>query len=128
MITDYYYFLADFESIIVRTISEDFNRDDVEVSLEWVPDSSLHTYHVNITPQPAFSMKLKRNSIRLKVEYNVLYNVSIVTVSPCGQTVTINEISYYGEFYIRDQLLLKASCNQFAIQWHYSVYDIHLVL
>ena len=92
-------FLTDFESIMVRTISEDFNRDNVEVSLEWVPDNSLHTYHVNVTPQPAFSMKLKRNSICLKIEYNVLYNMSIVTVSPCGQTLTINETLYYGEFY-----------------------------
>ena len=100
MITDYYYFLADFESIMVRTISERFNRDDVEVTLEWVPDNSLHTYRVNITPQSAFSVRLKRNSISLKVEYNVLYNVSIVTVSPCGQAVTTNEILYYGEFYI----------------------------
>ena len=88
--------LADFDSIMVRAISERFNKDDVEISLEWVPNNSFHTYHVNVTPQPVFNMKLKRNSIRLKVEYNILYNVSIVTVSPCGQTLTINEI-YYGE-------------------------------
>ena len=50
--------LVDFESIMVRTISERFNRDNIEVILEWVPDNSFHTYHVNITPQPAFSMKL----------------------------------------------------------------------
>ena len=92
--------LTDFDSIMVRSISERSNRDDVEVFLEWVPDNSLYTYHVNITPQPAFSMRLKRNSIRLKVEYNVLYNMSIVTVSPCGQAVTINEILYYGEYRI----------------------------
>ena len=93
--------LTDFDSIVVRAISECFNRDNVEVTLEWIPDSLLHTYHdiVNDTPQPAFSVKLKRNSIGLKVEYNVLYNVSIVTVSPCGQTLTINETLYYGEFY-----------------------------
>ena len=91
--------LADFDSIMVRSISEGFSSDNVEVSLEWVPDNSLHTYHVNVTPQPAFSMRLKRNSIRLKVEYSVLYNLSIVTVSPCGQAVTINETLYYGEFY-----------------------------
>ena len=112
------HYSVDFESIIVRAISEGFNRDDVEVSLEWVPDNSLHTYHVNITPQPAFSMRLKRNSFRLKVEYNVLYNVSIVTVSPCGQTVTINEILYYGEFYNYYTYVanyMKASCNQSAI-------------
>ena len=88
---------------MVRTIPEDFNRDNVEVTLEWVPDNSLYTYHVNITPQPAFSMRLKRNSIHLKVEYNVLYNVNIVTVSPCGQTLTINETLYYSEFYTHDQ-------------------------
>ena len=80
---------------MVRAISEDFNGGNVEVFLEWVPDNSFHKYHVNITPQPAFSMKLQRNSIRLKVEYNVLYNVSIGTVSPCGQTVTINLHSLY---------------------------------
>ena len=47
--------LADFGSIIVRATSERFNResDAVEVFLEWVliPDSSLHTYHVNVTVQ-----------------------------------------------------------------------------
>ena len=84
---------------MVRAISEDFNRDNVEVTLEWIPDSLLYTYHdiVNDAPQSAFSMRLKRNSIHLKVEHNRLYNVSIVTVSPCGQTLTINEILYYGE-------------------------------
>ena len=86
---------------MVRAISEHFNRDNVEVTMEWVPESLLYTYHmhdiVNDTPQSAFNVKLKRHSIRLKVEYNVLYNVSIVMESPCGQTVTVNEILYYGE-------------------------------
>ena len=95
---------------MVRAISECFNRDDVEVTLEWVPDSLLYTYHdiVNDTSQSAFStsVKLKRNSIRLKVEYNILYNVSIVTVSPCGQTITINETLYYGELYNTGNIII----------------------
>ena len=104
--------LADFDSIMIRAISEHFNRDDVEVTLEWIPDNSLHTYHVIITAQPVFSMKLKRNSVRLKVEYNRLYNLSIVEVSPCGQTVTTNEILYYGERYyiITSHYLNNAHC------------------
>jgi hypothetical protein len=85
------------QATIVRVISERFNRDDVEVSLEWVPENSLYTYHVDVTPQPAFRMNLRRNSIRLEIEYNILYNVSIVKASPCGQTVTVSEILYYGE-------------------------------
>jgi hypothetical protein len=32
----------------VRTISERFTRDDVEVSLEWIPENSLYTYHVDV--------------------------------------------------------------------------------
>jgi hypothetical protein len=99
--------LADLDfqkSTTVRTVSEHFTRDDVEVSLEWVPENSLYTYHVDVTPQPAFRMNLRRNSIRLKVEYNILYNVSIVIMSPCGQTVTIDEI-YYGECHISDLIV-----------------------
>jgi hypothetical protein len=76
----YYYYLADFDSTIVTVVSERFTRDDVEVSLEWIPDNSLCTYHIDVTPQPAFRMSLRRNSIHLKVEYNIMYNVSIVKV------------------------------------------------
>jgi hypothetical protein len=100
---------SDFDSTIIRTISERFNRDDVEVSLEWVPDNSFYTYHVDVTPQPGFRMNLRRNSIRLKVEYNILYNVSIVKVSPCGQMVTVLDEIYYGECHIRDHDLIVTS-------------------
>jgi hypothetical protein len=48
-------------------------------------DNSFYTYLVDVTPQPAFRMNLRGNSIRLKVEYNmIMYNVSIMIMSPCG--------------------------------------------
>jgi hypothetical protein len=87
------------QATAVRVVSERFTRDDVEVSLEWIPENSLYTYHVDVTPQPAFRMNLRRNSIHLKVEYNILYNVSIVKVSPCGQTITMLDEIYYGKYH-----------------------------
>jgi hypothetical protein len=108
--------LADLDfqkSTTVRTVSEHFTRDDVEVSLEWVPENSFYTYHVDVTPQPAFRMNLRRNSIRLEIEYNILYNVSIVIISPCGQPVAKNEI-YYGECHLGTIHVHDLNCS--AIQ------------
>ena len=77
-------------------ILEHFNKDDVDVSLGW--ENSLYPYNVNITLQPSSLINLNISSaVRLKLLYNILYNVSIVIMSPCGSSVTINEILYYGE-------------------------------
>ena len=86
-------------TIIVRVVSEHFNRDDVKVSLEWIPENPLYSYHVHITPQPLFlTVNLSRSSVQLKVLYNVLYNLSVVKMSPCGQTRAGSIIElYYGE-------------------------------
>ena len=86
-------------TITVRLISERFNRDGVEVilDLEWTHENSLYSYHIHVTPQPSFIVKLNRSSVQLKVLYNLLYNVSVVNLSPCGQRVhSISEL-YYGE-------------------------------
>ena len=77
-------------------ILEHFNKDDVDVSLGW--ENSLYPYNVNITLQPSSLINLNISSaVRLKLLYNILYNVSIVIMSPCGPSVTINETLYYGE-------------------------------
>ena len=90
----------DFQQIMtVRVLSEHFNTNDVEVYLEWIPENILFTYHVDINPQPSSIMNLNKNSVCLRVKYNISYNVSITKVSRCGQNITIsyNETLYYGE-------------------------------
>ena len=83
----------DFQQAMI--IFEHFNKDDVDVSLGW--ENSLQPYYVNIALQPSLLINQTISStVRLKVLYNILYNVSIVITSPCGPSVTINE-TYYGE-------------------------------
>ena len=92
----------DLQPVTVRIASENFEGNGVVVTLEWTrgQGNSLYTYHVDIIPQPSFIISLNRSSVQLRIPYNVPYNVSVVKMSPCGQSlrsrVTINEL-YYGE-------------------------------
>lgn len=88
---------VDLQPVVVRFMLKAFERNGVVVSLEWIPENSLYSYYVLIIPQPSFIIRLNRSSVQLKVLYNVLYNVSVVKTSPCGQRVyTVNEL-YYGK-------------------------------
>ena len=72
--------------------TEVFGIDEVMVTLEW---SNENSYNVSVSPHPPFKSS-GSNSILLRVSYNTLYNVSVVSIDPCGQSIVF-EI-YYGEF------------------------------
>ena len=89
----------DHRPVILSIISEDFESNGVVVTLKWLTHVQLiYTYHVDIVPQPSsLIIGVNRSSVQLKILYNLAYNVSVVKMSPCGQSIaTIIEL-YYGE-------------------------------
>ena len=60
---------------------------------------SLYTYNVSAVPQPSFIADLDENLVQLKVLYNMIYNVSVVRASPCGQRINVTTFDqlHYGE-------------------------------
>ena len=78
---------------------EEFDNDIVTVSLEWAEESSLYTYHVNITPYLPHNFS-GSTKIHLKVPYNIAYNVSVITTppNPCARK-DVFEV-YYSELLI----------------------------
>ena len=79
--------IADHE--IIKT--EDFGIDEVTLTLQWANESSY-----NITVSPYLSFKSSGStSVQLRVPYNTLYNVSVLSIDPCRQN-SVFEI-YYGE-------------------------------
>ena len=71
--------------------TEEFWIDEVTVTLEWNNESS---YYVSVSPYTPFKSS-SSTGILLRVSYNTLYNVSVISMDPCGQN-SVFEI-YYGE-------------------------------
>ena len=84
--------------ITVTTLSEQFERECVTVTLELTELKMLYSYHINATPQLISHMLIGHKMVQLNVSYNVHYNVSVLAASPCGKNnvTTFSEI-YYGE-------------------------------
>ena len=68
-----------------------FGTDDVMLTLSWANESS---YNVSVIPYLPFVF-LESASIQIRVPYNTLFNVSVISIDPCGQN-SVFEI-YYGE-------------------------------
>ena len=68
-----------------------FGTDDVTLTLSWANESS---YNVRVIPYLPFVF-LESASIQVRVPYNTLYNVSVLSIDLCGQN-SVFEI-YYGE-------------------------------
>ena len=71
--------------------TEEFEIDEVTVTLQWSNESS---YIVSVSPYLPFMPSGIAGSL-LRVSYNTLYNVSVLSIDPCGQNIVF-EI-YYGE-------------------------------
>ena len=81
-------------------LSEKFERDGIIVTLEWSHENSgtLYSYYVTVVPSVEIVF-IGRVKIQLKVSYDVLYNVSVVASSLCGQrNATTFTILHYGEY------------------------------
>ena len=73
-------------------ITSDSEGDGVTVTLHWNQENTLISYNVIIIPQLGVIF-IDKTVVQLsvKVPYNILYNVSPVSISPCKQS---NVISY----------------------------------
>ena len=81
----------------ISTTSEQFGRDAVSVTLQWIP-KSLYSYNVIVNPQ----VQLQFNGstrVQLILSYNTLYNVSVVATHLCGQNA-VNMINFVELYYI----------------------------
>ena len=74
---------------IIKT--EEFGINKVIVTLQWTNEGS---YNVTVTPYLPFIF-LDSTSVQLGVPYNTLYNVTALSIDPCGQNCLFEV--YYGE-------------------------------
>ena len=82
----------------VGIISEDFVADNVIVAVEWTQHVGITTYITRISPlaRPTLSTSTPglRNSRLLILSYNTIYNLTVVAVTPCGNTTAYIELKY----------------------------------
>ena len=86
--------ILDPEEANVTVLSAQYERHGVVVTLEWTQESSLYSYSVSVVPQlePRFNGSTR---VQLIVNYDILYNVSIVT-SLCRRNGTfIKQLQYF---------------------------------
>ena len=82
----------------VSVISEDFGANNVTVTVEWTQHVGITTYITRISPlaQPTLSTSTPGLSNRrlLILSYNTSYNLTVVAVTPCGNTTAYIELKY----------------------------------
>ena len=66
-----------------ESISEHFESTGVIVTVKWIEESPFYLYDITVVPQVE-AIFTGRVRVQLKVQYNSLYNVSVVASSPCG--------------------------------------------
>ena len=78
----------------VRERFVEFETDGVTITLEW--DELNPLYSVNVTVLPEAQVNISGSTAQLTVNYNVIYNVSIMVSHLCGQNnVTVLSEEYY---------------------------------
>jgi hypothetical protein len=70
-----------------------FEGDGIIVFLEWMEQSGV-MYDVTITPQAPGIESVSGTSVRLRVDYNVNYTVTI-SATLCGQNSANNTLSVF---------------------------------
>ena len=68
---------------------EEFGIDGVIVTLEWAQEN---LYNITTTQYLPFTFSAS-TSVQIEVPYNALYNVSALSIDPCGQN------SFFGVYY-----------------------------
>lgn len=77
---------------------EQFGTGNVTVTFKWAQEAGV-SYNISIVPQVDFESIDYSTVAQLWIEYNVMYNVSIVSAL-CGRhTTTKFSRLYYGELY-----------------------------
>ena len=85
--------------------------DEVTVTLQWTNESS---YNITVSPYLPFKSS-GSTSVQLRVPYNTLYNVSALSIDPCGQDSSFEV--YYGELnlsYYYVLILLNFYCITYS--------------
>ena len=89
----------------VRVISEVYEVDNVTVTLQWTHNQQLQggdiivSYNASVSPPVPFVFNENTN-LKLVLEYNTEYNLSVEADIECGPNVTEFISLYYGEAFI----------------------------
>ena len=76
----------------VQVISEDYSPDNVTVTVAWTQQAGA-MYDIGIVPLAPIVSTGNVNS-QLTVVYNNEYNLSVVAVTPCGNTTAFITLHY----------------------------------
>ena len=78
----------------VREQVTEHEKDGTLVILEW--DNIIPLYSINVSVIPEIQVNISGSMAKLKVIYNIMYNVSVIVSLPCGQnSVTVFTQLYY---------------------------------
>ena len=81
----------------VLSISEEYQADNVTVTVIWAPAELMDdiTFATKVSPLVPI-ISIGSTSRQLIISYNTEYNLSVVAVAPCGNA-TASRILNYGE-------------------------------
>jgi hypothetical protein len=73
----------------------EFETDSITITLEWDELNPLYSMSVTVTPEA--QVNISSSTARLRMAYNMTYNVSVMISHLCGQnSVTVfSEVYYY---------------------------------
>ena len=92
--------------INVREQVAEFGKENVTVILEWDELNSLHFINISVIPET--QVNISSSTARLKMPYNVTYNVSVMVSHLCEQNnVTIFTEAYYYDLPLTSILLFS---------------------
>ena len=91
---------ADSQGFNITSLSEQFESQDVSVTLELImfKKYSIYSYQVTVVPQLNSIVYSERDRFKfqLKVSYDILYNVT-VELSQCATISTATTVLYYSK-------------------------------
>ena len=90
------YFLDPSEIDPIVVISEEFEADNVTVTVEWTQQEGA-AYQIIIVPQIPINFT-GETSIQLILPYNTNYNLSVKSALPCQHQAQSHVLLFYGEF------------------------------
>ena len=91
----------------ISITSELFKNENITITLEWTQvNNSLVPYHVSIIPQTVISYN-GGTQAQVTIPYNILYNVSISAVIPCGLNTTTSITLYYSKCMTTITIIIK---------------------
>ena len=69
---------------MVHVHTEQYSVNNITITVEWIQQfGAVYMYDLSVLP-PAPLEFIGSSSVQLVLEYNTLYNLSVVAVAPCG--------------------------------------------